>query len=371
MKLNKPTLITTGKACSSTAVLAGFLLATTACNLQPPVSACPNSCAEAALAKTSVLEGKNKAQALSAEISGIINRYKNVHPAAQAIIVEPPVHPAATLIATEISQYYGVYTETSAGVYTKSQVFTFPVIKIEQMNGTDIMFENIEHSSGEVTSYNLSILSDQRNIATPTAERVAIQLTYTFQREFTPILTILDPAQDTRGRATIMRNIAGSLTPVSYDIERSFGGQMRNGKLVTGLGTVLRVDEASTGEYWSHTSVTLYTKADPANTNSPYVGYLTTNNYQDKKVNSTTTIRATNLAELSTSSLVNFEATGEILYKAKNQLRVATVEGGPYTCNIDFPNQQGSGLSINMAYADLSSVSILPSTGFGCSTLVK
>lgn len=328
--------------------------------------------AQAVLARATITEGQGKVQSLGMELAGVINRFAPLHPATQALIVEPPVEPPAPVLSSTLSQYYGVFEETSPGIFTKTSVFTFPIIQVLMDNGIDVTFQNIEYISGEVAKFNLDVVSDQRNITTPLADKVTIHLTYTFQKVFTPILNILNPPQDTRGNMSFTRDIAGVLTPVNYVVQRTLGGTVQSGAINIASGSSVRFDETSTGDFWSVTEAVFFSRADPNNSNSPYVGNGVTQVYRDKTVTSNISMFIQNLDEVATTGLANYAGTGDILLKTgTGTARVATLEGGPYTCDINFPSQAGSGVPIELVYADQTTVSIMPNPEFNCAAAVR
>lgn len=344
------------------------ILANSGCTLEPKDS----TPAQAVLARATITEGQAKVASLNAELAGVINRYANIHPATTALIVEPPVEPAIPVLGTTLSQYYGVYEETSAGIYTKTSEFTFPIIQLKLQNGVDITFQGITYVGGEVSKFQLDIVSDQRSITTPLSEKVTIHLTYTFQKFIGPIENILNPPQDTRGNITFTRNIAGNLTPVAYQVQRTLSGTAQNGSLSIASGQSIRFDEVSSGDFWSVTQVVFFSKADPSNNASPYVGNAVNQVYRDKVVTSNISMFIQNLDELATTGLANYAGTGEVTLKTDvGRVRVATLAGGPYTCDINFPANSGTGTPMELIYADQTTISMMPSSEFNCAATVR
>lgn len=348
--------------CKSAKVLAlTTIIAVSGCLQAPP----PLGTAEQAdAARVQFNEGLANIDTLSKEFSDVINRYTQV-PVVNKIISEPPKQITLDIPKADIQDFFGVYQETSPGQFSLTP--GGHSIAVQYINGVDLILDRITYYiDTRLKSYILTVTSDNRGIDTPTAEEINIDI-----KEFRPdfskfVPTLLNTGTSTIGNYSFSRD---GVNATQMRITRNQGTLEAVGVTMSAVKQ-LRFDDNTTAENVFHESLEtiVYLKSDLPGV---WWGFSATQSYSDPLMSLNIVMRA-DKQSLSVDGLASFVAEpslSRIVYEGK---RVATLSGGPYTCDMQIAFDVGTGTSIDLNWIDTNSTvdTIFPSLKFPCNRTV-
>ena len=350
----------------SIGLLVGTLCTLTSCKPPPPPP--EGNANEALTGRNAMIQGQTIAQVLTDELANAINNLGQLHPSTALIIREPSTDSLPLLSSTQLATHLGVHEETSLGVFTHTPGGTN--ITVRYSNGVEVIVRSIQYdAANNLSGYNLRASSDN-TITTPLSQRVNINLTYAqtnlnFTIGNVPAPTLLR----TSGWVHYTRAL---ISPVKFEVTRWLGAGSNANQTVVSTENYSLIRDVTNGTadapFWRTSEVIWYEQPPASNL---WVGRSASQLYKDNTITRTTDLFAASLAEVSTTGLVSYAGSGDIMYNTANgPVRIAHITGGPYTCNTGQPTAAGNGPVVTTLYNDGNSQVVFPSPEFTCARVV-
>lgn len=355
-----------------------LVVTTSACLRTPPDRTIEGTAAQAILARNAMIEGSDFITALGLELAAVVNRFQPVHAATQAFIFEPPVLPVPSISETQVSDWYGTHSETSAGVFS-SITSTTPGIHIELLNGIDIKFvfnsDPLDPSVdefGNIDNFRLEVTSNNRSLTTPLLDSVNISLDYNVLEVNQSATNILPAGMETEGYIGFTRNGPAGATEVIYDVKRVLGSGDNIAGATVNSGEFIRLTDITRGaggKEWQSINRIAYVQPEAL---GAWIGNSASQIYLHDTVNYSGEIIANGMLDYISTKTVNYTAKGDVIYTSgSGPVRVGILSGGPYSCDLSNPAAPiGSGTDIVIKWNDETIQTIMPNANFTCAQVI-
>lgn len=341
--------------------LVAFVIATLAACFpaKPPLG----TAEQAVAARDQYNAGLITLRELEQSFSAVVNRFTQLA-IVDRIVSEPPTQNSLDIPKADIETSFGIHAETSPGKFSFTPGGVS--IGIEYLNGIDVLLDKMTyHPDTRLRGYNLTVTSNNRGYTTPAAEVVTLNIT-----EIRPDLSSFVPSLLNTGASTTGSYEyvpTGAPSALKYDIMRVQGEVEAVGLSMQAIRQIRFVEKTvgATGS-WESIETIVYLKSELPGV---WWGFSATQSYIDNDMSLNVHMLAKEQA-LATSGLASFQpfaAASRVVYKG---VRVAHLEGGPYTCDMNIANDIGSGTSIDLNWLDQARDTIFPSLKFPCSRTV-
>lgn len=340
----------------------------------------PGTEQDAIEARTSVTEGRALLDRVKSEIAGIFTSVA-VLPVAKALMLEASSGGEMTISQLAVTDAYGVYTETAAGVFTHTQDGRSS-IDVEFLNGIDASLNNFVFLDAAVNEYKLVVSSDNRQITTPPADFISMNLSMSKPnvdvakhsdeiQDFSPTLVIYSGTVAYNSNAV---RVAYEVVQAGTEIELGYDKDNTNVIVAINRLKTFTVKDATditaaNRSVWNYNESSLFR---PTGDPSIWAAVLRTINYNDSNgvkavMQITTDLRS--LVDNTSSVGYNPGPLNNIIY---NRRLVADAGGGTYTCDVSNPLSAGAGTPVLARWVDGVEENLMPSAELSCpNSLIK
>lgn len=357
------------------AVLLGALFTASGCPQQQ--QEIKGTDADAIAARTAIHTGQLIIENLSSELSVIIQRFQDVHPATQALIMEPPIVPAPVFSEASIIDWYGTHTQQTDGSFI-TESSSNPGISILLLNGIDIefIFDTLEMGAsidtmGNLDNFRLRITSNNRDITTPEVDKVSIQLDYNVLEVNASAEGILPPGLDTDGYIGYTRMGSTGLENIVYDIKRILGAGANTAGATVNVSQFIRFRDISPNSDAKEYQVVEQVTYEYSALNGWWMGTTAAKGYRESGIVDSIGLIRPIVTNNEGTRVIDYVASGDIIWETPiGRARVGKWSGGPYTCDLSNPVAPvGSGVNIVIEWNDNTSEIVMPTPKFNCNTM--
>lgn len=331
----------------------------------------------ASAARASMNAGLNKLTTVGAEITNTLANYRHTEPA-QLLLPSTQQFPPAPVTKAALSPLYGTYVEQTAGQF--NFVYNIlPFITIEYLNGVDVKFSFISYdANNHFKGLAMSVSSNNRLIDTPAAEEVTISYLELRNDHGNDIPTLDAYNHTIIGDAAYIDSSGAAKKYGFWNIQSLSTNEMTGGFRITRLSDIRVSDKtlsSTNTNNWGLNSILVY---EPTAVTGTYAAKAMSRIYNDN-VDGNKVVHS-GLVKLDSDGITPIGTNGVVTYSpssnggAKYTLDgidygVATLAGGSRECNLNAPNQSGSGLPIIMTWTNLSFEAIMPGN-YNCQTAI-
>lgn len=318
---------------------------------------------QAVAARSQFNTGIATLQNLEKEYSALINQFTEV-PVVNRILNEPPKQISLDIPRADLEPSFGLYTQNAAGGFD----FTpgGDAVAVEYTNGINLVIQGITyHSDARLNGFDLIVSSNNRAIVTPAQQQVRISVKETRPDFSQYVPTLLNTGSSTNGTYTFTR--AGETEPVRFQITRNQGTLEATGLSMQALRQ-LRFTQTSVTQqpFWETIETVIYLKSELPGV---WWGFSATQTYTDPMMSMNIHMIASEQS-LATTGLASFKPIVRVSNALYEGARVASLAGGPYTCDMNITGDVGTGTSIDLVWIDGTVDTIFPSLKFPCSRTV-